>query len=191
MGFLKQGFPWIYDNASGDIVGVKDPDGSETYFSRAPYVGAFVDLSNQTATVNEATAMECDTTEISRGVTMVNNSRITAGRTATYNIAFSAQFANSGNDEREVSIWLSKQGSNVANSNTTVTIPKKHAGGNSFLVAAWNFFVDLDQGQYAQIYWSVNGAGVSIAYAGTQTTPARPATPSVIITVNEVDGQYP
>jgi hypothetical protein len=191
MGFLKQGFPWIYDNASGDIVGVKDPDGSETYFARVPYIGAFVDLSNQTATVNEATAMECDTTEISRGVVMVDNSKITASRTATYNIAFSAQFVNSGNDEREVSIWLSKQGSNIANSNTTVTIPKKHAGGNSFLVAAWNFFVDLDQGQYAQIYWSVNGAGVSIAYAGTQTTPARPATPSVIITVNEVDGQYP
>lgn len=191
MGFLKQGFPWIYDNVSGDIVGVKDPDGSETYFSRAPYIGSFFDVSNQTASVNEATAMECDTVDISRGVTMVGNKDITAGRTATYNIAFSAQFINAGNDEREISIWLAKQGSNVSNSNTTITIPKKHAGGNSYLVAAWNFFVDLDQGQHATIYWSVNGAGVSIAYTGTQTTPARPATPSVIITVNEVYGQYP
>jgi len=191
VGFLKQGFPWIYDNASGDIVGVKDPDGSETYFSRAPYIGSFYDVSNQPASANTETLMECDSVDISRGVVMVDNTKITAGRTATYNIAFSAQFTNSGNDEREISIWLAKQGAALANSNTMVTIPKKHAGGNSFLVAAWNFFVDLDQGQYAQIYWSVNGTGVSMAYTGTQTTPTRPATPSLIITVNEVDGQYP
>lgn len=191
MAYMKQGFPWLYDNSSGDIVGVKDPDGSETYFARAPYIGAFYDVSLQAPAVDTAVPLECDTTDISRGVVMVSNSQITVARTATYNIAFSAQFENSSNDERTISLWLRKQGSNVANSNTMLTIPKKHAGGNSYVVGAWNFFVDLEAGQQAQIMWSVNGAGVSVYYAGTQTTPTRPATPSVIITVNEVDGQYP
>ena len=191
MAYMKQGFPWLYDNSSGDIVGVKDPDGSETYFARAPYIGSFYDVSLQAPAVDTAVPLECDTTDISRGVVMVSNSQITVARTATYNIAFSAQFENSSNDERTISLWLRKQGSNVANSNTMLTIPKKHAGGNAYVVGAWNFFVDLEAGQQAQIMWSVNGAGVSVYYAGTQTTPTRPATPSVIITVNEVDGQYP
>ena len=191
MSYMKQGFPWLYDNSSGDIVGVKDPDGSETYFARAPYIGSFYDVSLQAPAVDTAVPLECDTTDISRGVVMVSNSQITVARTATYNIAFSAQFENSSNDERTISLWLRKQGSNVANSNTMLTIPKKHAGGNAYVVGAWNFFVDLEAGQQAQIMWSVNGAGVSVYYAGTQTTPTRPATPSVIITVNEVDGQYP
>ena len=191
MAYMKQGFPWLYDNSSGDIVGVKDPDGSETYFARAPYIGSFYDVSLQPAAANTATVFECDTTDISRGVVMVDNTKITVARTATYNIAFSAQLENSANDERTVSIWLRKQGSNLANSNTMVTIPKKHAGGNSYLVAAWNFFVDLEAGQYAEIMWSVNGTGVDCFYTGTQSSPTRPATPSLIVTVNEVDGQYP
>jgi hypothetical protein len=58
-------------------------------------------------------------------------------------------------------------------------------------VAAWNFFVDLEAGQYAEIMWSVNGTGVDCFYTGTQSSPTRPATPSLIVTVNEVDGQYP
>ena len=30
--FMKPGQPWLYDDASGDIVGVKDRDGGETIF---------------------------------------------------------------------------------------------------------------------------------------------------------------
>ena len=183
---LRPNSYFLHDEASGDIVGFKDPDGSEVFFARAATYGAFCDVSDQTASVNTATAMECDTTEISSGISMVDNSKITVTRTGIYNIAFSAQFENGGNDEREISVWLRKQGSNVANSNTTITIPKKHAGGNAFHVAAWNFFVDLEAGQNAQIYWSVNGAGVQISHADAQTSPVRPVTPSVIVTVNEV-----
>ena len=191
MAYMKQGFPWLYDNSSGDIVGVKDPDGSETYFSRAPYIGAFYDVSLQPAAADTATVFECDTTDISRGVVMVDNTKITVARTATYNIAFSAQLQNAANEERTVSIWFRKQGSNLANSNTIVTIPRKHAGGNAFFVAAWNVFVDLEAGQYVEILWSVNGSDVSCLYTAAQSSPTRPATPSLIVTVNEVDGQYP
>ena len=32
--FMKSGQPWLFDSASGDIVGVKDVDGGETFFIR-------------------------------------------------------------------------------------------------------------------------------------------------------------
>ena len=31
--YMKPGQPWLYDSASGDIVGVKDADGGETIFA--------------------------------------------------------------------------------------------------------------------------------------------------------------
>jgi hypothetical protein len=33
MPFMKSGQPWLFDDATGDIVGVKDPDGSERFFA--------------------------------------------------------------------------------------------------------------------------------------------------------------
>jgi len=36
MSFMKSGLPFLYDDVTGDIVGVKDPDGSEHFFARSP-----------------------------------------------------------------------------------------------------------------------------------------------------------
>jgi hypothetical protein len=46
MPFMKQGQPWLYDETTGDVVGVKDPDGSERFFlSRRKTEVAWVNLS--------------------------------------------------------------------------------------------------------------------------------------------------
>lgn len=37
MAFLKQNLPFLYDTTTGDIVGFKDPDGSERYWVMHPY----------------------------------------------------------------------------------------------------------------------------------------------------------
>jgi hypothetical protein len=46
--------------------------------------------------------------------------------------------------------------------------------------------MELAAGDYVQVMWYVNNAQVRIEYTGVQTSPARPATPSIILTVNEV-----
>ena len=188
--FMKTpGGPWLYNSTTGDFAGLKDPDGSELIFARAPHTGGFFDVSNQTALANTATPMEYDTTDFSHGVSVVSNSQITVTRASVYNIQFSAQFKNTDNSsEHNVSVWLALNGTNVANSNTQITLPRKHGGGDGLLVAAWNFFVTMNAGQYAQIIWSTPNTAVSIAYEGTLSTPTRPATPSVNLTVNEVNG---
>ena len=48
------GAPWLYDETTGDIVGVKDPDGSEFYWSRSARIGSFYDTTDQTNTANTA-----------------------------------------------------------------------------------------------------------------------------------------
>ena len=182
--------PWLIDHAQQKYVGVKNPDGTELIWARSPYAASFQDLSNQSALGNNlATPMECDTTDFAIGVTMVDNSKITFSRAGYYNIQFSAQLQNVSNtSEYNVSIWLRNSVGDVANSCTDVTIPKKHGGGNGLLVAAWNLFIPASAGSHIQIMWSTPSTDVSLAYLGTRTSPVRPGVPSVIITVNEVDG---
>ena len=183
---LRPNSYFLHDETSGDIVGFKDPDGSEVYFARAPHFASFADLSIQSASPNTETDMECDTTEVANGIAMVSNSRITVTRTAVYNIQFSAQLRNAANDERTVSVWLANAAGNVDDTNTFVTVPKKHAGGDSYLVAAWNYYMHITAGEWVKLVWSVNGSDVTLDYSAEQVSPARPKTPSVIITVNEV-----
>jgi len=189
MPYMKSGTNLLFDNTTGDVVGMRDPDGSDLYFARAPYTGAWFDLSDQPCSANTATAMEFDTKDFAFGISVVSNTRITFPRTSVYNVQFSAQFKNVNNtSEQNISVWLAKGGSNLANTNTELTIPRKHGGGDGLLVAAWNFFVSVNAGEYVEIYWSSPSADVSIEYKAEQVSPARPATPSVILTVSEVDG---
>ena len=180
-----QGAPWLYDETTGDIVGVKDPDGSEFYFQRAPRVGLFHHNATQiAASANTAYAMSLGETDISRGISIVDTNKITVDRAGIYNIQFSTQLdrSNSGNDV--VDIWFRKNGVNVPDSNTKVTIS---GGANaSKLVAAWNFFVEANAGDYFQIMWNTPDTNVRLHYDAAGTSPTRPITPSVIVTVNEV-----
>jgi hypothetical protein len=180
-------WPWLLADNSDRIVGVRAPDGYETYLV-AQWFGAFSSLVDQTASVNEATPMEFEVTEINdHGITVVDDTQITVSADGVYNIQFSAQLVNTGSHERNISIWLYANGANVADSNTQITVPKAHGHGDGQVVAAWNLFVRMKAGQYAQLMWSTPSTDVSIQHIAAQTTPARPVTPSVILTVNRVN----
>lgn len=115
----------------------------------------------------------------------VTDSKITVTKSGLYNIQFSAQFANPGSSDYDVDVWLSVNDVDVPNSNTQVTIPKAH-GTNGHMVAAWNWFQELNGGDYVEIRWRTENSDVYIEYIGTQTAPIRPAVPSVIATVSFV-----
>lgn len=147
------------------------------------YFGSFYSTQDQTnAGANTANKMTLNTTDISNGVSIVSSSRITIANAGVYNIQFSAQLDKTDSGDDVVDIWLQKNGSNVANSNTQTTL----AGNNGKHVAAWNFFVNAAAGDYYELCWSSPDAAVFLNYVASQSTPTRPAIPSVILTVNKV-----
>jgi hypothetical protein len=75
-------------------------------------------------------------------------------------------------------------GSNIANSNTDFTVEKIAGGG--FEVAALNFLTQIASGSYVELKYSKTTAQGQLQAKGTQSTPTRPATPSVILTVTQV-----
>ena len=152
-----------------------------------PY-GAFQDSTDQTAAnTTTAYAITFDTTDFTNGVTLSNSSRLNVAQAGIYNLQFSIQFKNTTNDGQDVDVWLRKNGTNIANSNSRFHPPARKSGGDpSHLIAALNFFVSLASTDYVQIMWRPTDVGVSIEHYAAGTSPTRPAIPSVIATLSFV-----
>ncbi len=153
----------------------------------APY-GSFQDSTDQTA-ANTTTAYSItfDTTDYSNGVYLSNSSRINFRNYGIYNLQFSVQLKNTTNDTQDVDIWFSKNGTNIDKSNSRFGLPpRKSSGDPSHLIAALNFYVELQAGDYVELKWRTSDTGVSIEQYGTSTSPTRPTVPSVIFTAQYV-----
>ena len=163
------------------------PSSAAAYADSAPY-GSFQDSTDQTA-ANTTTAysVNFNTTDYSNGVTLSNSSRLNVKNYGIYNVQFSLQFKNTTNDSQDVDIWFAKNGTNVDNSNSRFALPaRKSTGDPSHLIAAMNFFIELQANDYIELKWRVSDTGVSLEQYGTSTSPTRPTVPSAIVTVQYV-----
>ena len=158
-----------------------------TLNSYAHNYGAFSDSTDQTGSTTAGTAMLFNTTDIADGVTLSSGSRLTIPSTGIYDLQFSAQLKNTDNAQHEVDIWFRINGVDVPNSNTRVTVPaRKSAGIQGYSVAAWNIFLSMTASQYIEIMWLPSSTLVTLEYAPSSASPAYPATPSIIATVQQV-----
>jgi hypothetical protein len=148
--------------------------------------GEFSDNTTQSGSANTAYSIKFNTTDLANGFSIVSGSRITAQYTGIYNLQFSAQLDNQSNTNEVVDIWVAITGSNVPNSNTTVSINKAQAGNIGKLVAAWNYIVPLSASQYVELKWNTHGGNIILLATGSASNPTRPATPSVIATITQV-----
>ena len=148
---------------------------------RTPRYGSFYDTTDQTAALaNTAYGMTFDTTDLSLGVTRGSpTSRIYVDRPNIYNIQFSAEFINTAGGAHNAWIWLRKNGTDVPNSASTVRVE----GNNTELVAAWNFLLQMNAGDYFELMWEVSD--ISLSLHADPATAIHPAIPSIILTVTD------
>jgi hypothetical protein len=139
-------------------------------------------VSQPNAGATAANAITYNTTDLSSGVSVVSSSRITIANAGIYNIEFSLQLQKASGGDDQVDIWLAKNGSNVANSNTTIMM---HSNPG-YEVAAWNFLVQANAADYYELYWSSADTTAVLHAASAGTSPTRPAIPSVILSVTQV-----
>lgn len=178
----------LYDaRISPDSIILFVPYSAAAIADAVPY-GAFQDSTDQTAaSTTAAYAITLNTTDYAVGVSVVSNSQITVRSAGVYNIQFSIQFANTNTQIHDVDIWFRKNGTDVAASNSKFSVPNSHGGTDGHLIAALNFYIQLAAGDYVQLMWATNSTNVTIEQLPAQTSPTRPATPSVIVTINKVD----
>jgi hypothetical protein len=176
----------VYFNKLRNLFGaLLGPRGGK--FLNLPY-GAFQDSTDQTAAnTTTAYAITFDTTDFTNGVTLSNSSRLNVAQAGIYNLQFSIQFKNTTNDGQDVDVWLRKNGTNIANSNSRFHLPARKSGGDpSHLIAALNFFFSLAANDYVEIMWRPTDVGVSLEHFATSSSPTRPAVPSAIATLSFV-----
>lgn len=150
--------------------------------------GSFSDSTDQAAAnTTTAYAITYNTTDFSKGISVVSNSRITFETAGVYNVQFSIQFANDDVQIQDVDVWFRKNGTDIANSNSKFSVPNSHGGTDGHLIASLNFYVEVVANDYIQIMWATTSTLVTIEHLAAQTTPTRPATPSVIVTANKID----
>ncbi len=169
-----------------DSVIILVPDSEAAYADSAPY-GAFQDSTDQVA-ANTTTAypMTLNTTDYSNGVSVVSNSRITVKNYGIYNLQFSAQLVNTDTSIHDIDIWFRKNGTNVPASNSRYSVPNSHGGVDGSLIAALNYYIELNANDYVEIMWATDDTTVSIQQLATRTSPDTPSTPSVIATMQYV-----
>jgi hypothetical protein len=170
----------------GDSVILFVPASAAAYADVMPY-GAFQSLVDQPiATANTAYAMTLDTTDYSNGVTISNSSRMNVKNAGTYNFQWSGQFVNTDSQIHDVSVWLRKNGANVAGSTGFISVPNSHGGVDGHAIVGWNYFLELAANDYIELYWSATNTAISLQHLPTQTSPTRPSTASLITTLNLV-----
>jgi hypothetical protein len=150
--------------------------------------GAFHSSIDQVATsTTTAYPVYFGNTDLSNGVTIASDSRITVAVDGIWNLQFSLQIKNVSNDGQDFDVWLRKNGTNIADSNSRFHIPaRKSSGDASHLIAALNFFVSLSAGDYVEIVGCVTSTDVSLEAFAAGTSPTRPAIPSAIATMTFV-----
>lgn len=112
--------------------------------------------------------------QITRGVP---TSQIFVANTGVYNFQFSAQLDKTGGSASAVYIWPRVNGVNLADSATKIVID----GPNNEIVAAWNFVLVLEAGDYFELAWQSSDTDVIIPYVAASGN--IPAIPSIILTV--------
>lgn len=138
--------------------------------------------SGGTGTYTVNTSQEVTSTTITGDLP----SKITVDYAGLYNLQFSFQFVNTDTQIHDTDVWFRKNGTNIANSNSRFSIPNRHGGIDGHLIAALNFFLDMDPGDFVEIMWHTDDVQVLIEQLPTAASPTRPATPSAIVTMSYV-----
>ena len=137
---------------------------------------------DQTGSASTATAVTMNTNTTGVGISVNASSQITFTDAGTYVLSPSFQFANSSATEYTATVWLRKNGTNIANSATVASVPKLADGGVHN--ASFTWYETVTAGQYIEIMWLVQN--VAVTFDATVAGAIAPAIPSVIVPVERI-----
>lgn len=175
----REWYRWFYNT----YIAVEAGRRYGSFYSTTTFTPAVINTA-YAITFNK-TYLRADGSELVYGVYIDHTitSRVYVDNTATYNFQFSAQLKNISGSGHSIFIWPRINGVNIDDSATQVTLG---AGSNAASVAAWNFVLNLQAGDYFELIYSADSLNVTVPYVAA-SSPV-PAIPSVILTVTSCVG---
>lgn len=154
-----------------------------------PYAMLLSDQDQASAGVTSENLLTYNQVALTNGIKVVNNSQIHVPCAGQYLVTFTLQVSNRGTGLQEFEVWAKDTGTNYPLSATRFDISaRKSASIWSHIVpAVTGIFTVTDPAiNYFEIAWWASSTNVFIQYYGENTSPTRPAIPSVILTINFV-----
>ena len=111
-----------------------------------------------------------------------NWSQITVTKTGVYEIGISPEINMSQSTNATISFWLKLNGTTIPRTNSDVRVASN--GDISFPFIP--FILSLSAGDYLQFAFSSDSQYAELFAIATRSTPTRPATPSVIVSIKEI-----
>jgi hypothetical protein len=144
-----------------------------------PNYGSFLGVPSQTATsgANTGIPVLLPTTVAANNFSIVSGSQITAAAAGIYNLQFSIQILSTGGGGGDVEIWLAKNGTAAADSNTRFVLQNQ----NEPQLAALNFVESLAAGDFLELYWGSTNANMELH--NSASVMGGPDIPAVILTI--------
>ena len=146
--------------------------------------GVSVSEAQTLASSSVSTALTLLQTTVSNGVSIdpTDKTKIVHSIAGIYNIQFSIQMLTYDGTIDNVTIWFRLNGVDIPYSAGIATIPGIHGGNPGTAIISWNLVQPLNAGDYVQLLFaSTTGNTVAATYP-PGTSPARPASPSIIVT---------
>mgnify|MGYP000274172549 FL=1 len=145
--------------------------------------GLFEDDTNQTFTANTPTVLAIADEEKAYGMSLASN-QITVDYAGCYDIDVMARFENPLSQIHNAYVWFRVNGTDVAHSCQSVTVPDKQGSVNGAAHVMVKHPLDLVANDYVEIVAAVDNASVTLTKEDAISSPyVRPAVPSLTITM--------
>lgn len=141
--------------------------------------GLFFDLGTYSpAVANTGYPLEFKLAYLNHGISVVDDTKITVAYGGVYNFQYSSAVTSTNSSLKTVWVWIVRNGTPVGYSTNQYTI----SGSGTDTIISWNFNIDLDVGEYVEMYWGADDVNVSIGT--TAPTAPHPGVPANVIAVN-------
>jgi hypothetical protein len=146
--------------------------------------GQFESHIDQTATsANVAYVVQMNNAApFNAGITIASSTNVTVAAAGVYSINASIQFANADSTNHNATFWYRRNGSNISNSASVISVPKVADGGKT--LAQVTIFESLSISDYVQLVWSTTNTNVTLDYS--TASGVIPEIPSVIFNMQRI-----
>ena len=151
-------------------------------------LGAYQNNSDVTlAAINTPTLVPLPITDFQSGMYAVVGDGVHVQQAGIYNYQFSIQFRNTDTQIHDAYFWLRINGVDAPWTGSAASVTSRHGGVDGFMIVAANFFIELQDGDYVEMWWAANSTQISMhSIAATSSHYVRPGSPSVVVTLSFV-----
>jgi hypothetical protein len=155
-------------------------------FLSFPYA-AIQRTTDKTFTANTPTQITFDQNDYLNACANDGTDGVHVTYSGIYNYQFSVQLKNTDTQIHSSWIWLRVNGVDAEGTGSKFDVISSHGGTPGFVIAACNFYVSLNAGDYVEMWAATDDTAVTFDATAASTSPfAMPAIPSVVATLSFV-----